>query len=405
MEKKLIYADHNATSPVRPEVVALMQELNSSVYGNASSMHLFGQKAKKCLEDSREMIAKLLNAERPEEIVFTSCGTEADNFAVKGIAWSNSRKGKHIITSSLEHPAVLNACDFLSKNGFDITYLPVNGFGLVDPEDVQKAFRNETILVSVMHANNETGTIEPIKQIGGVIREENENRYRKQLPRIYFHTDAVQSCGKINVDVQELGVDLLSLSGHKFYGPKGVGALFIRKGTYIEPVQHGGHHERNLRAGTENIAGIAGMVKALELDLGEMSAEQVRLSGLRDMLEKGIKDSIPEIEINGHHVERLANTLNVSFRHIEGESILLSLDLEGIAVSTGSACASGSSEPSHVLKAMGCDPEAAQGAVRFSLGRQNSEEDIRRILEVLPKTIDRLRSMSPVWAGGVSNKK
>jgi len=397
MKKKTIYLDYNATSPLRPEVLHAMEPYLHDTFGNPSSMHATGQKARKALDDARETVARLLHAARPDEIIFTAGGTESDNMAIKGTALANKAKGKHIITSQIEHHAVLYTCEYLEKEGFEVTYLPVDNYGRVNPEDVRRSIRPDTILVTIMHANNEVGTIEPIAEIGKVIKEENTKRASAGLPKVYFHTDAVQTAGKIEVDVQELGVDMLSISAHKFYGPKGIGALYIKRVTAIQPILHGGHHERNRRAGTENVPAIVGMAYALELALKEHSAENARLAKLRDKFEAGVKEKVPAVIFNGHPVERLPNTLSISFTCIEGESLLLALDLEGIEVSTGSACASGSLEPSHVLKAMGISAEVAQGTLRFSLGHYTTEEDIDRVLEVLPRLVARLREMSPLW--------
>ncbi|MCX5781470.1 MAG: cysteine desulfurase NifS [Elusimicrobia bacterium] len=397
MQGKIIYLDHSATTPLDPEALETMNPFLRDVYGNASSIHSLGQEAKKYLENARETFAKLINAESPEEIIFTSSGTESDNLAIKGTAFANKEKGNHIITSSIEHHAVLNTCEYLEENGFEVTYLPVDEYGAVNPKDVKKAINAKTVLVSIMHANNEVGTLQPIKEIAEIIRKENDTRFTKEFGGIYFHTDAVQTAGKIKIDVQSLGVDLLSVSAHKFYGPKGVGALYRRNGTRIVPILHGGHHERNLRAGTENVAGIAGMVKALELSQTKIDKEQERILLLRDKLEKEIIEKIPYTKVNGHSYRRVAGISNISFEFIEGESLVVSLDLKGIECSTGSACASGSTEASHVLKAMCLEPALAQGAVRFSLGKGNTEEDIDYVLKVLPEMVVKLREISPLW--------
>lgn len=398
MKKRTVYLDHNATSPLSQEAFDAMKPFFGEIYGNASSIHFFGQKAKKALEDAREKISSLLNAAAPQEIIFTGGGTESDNLALQGVALACRGTGNHIILSSIEHPAVLKTCEYLkSTKNFDITYLPVDSYGLVNPEDVQRSITPETILISIMHANNEVGAIEPIDETGALIENENNRRHSLGQGRIFFHTDAVQSAGKITLDVQKLRVDLLSISAHKFYGPKGVGALYIKKGTPVEPLFYGGHHERNVRPGTENIAAIAGMARALELAQEEQPREQARILALRQKLEQGIINKIPHVTINGHSDRRLAGTLNVAFKFIEGEGLVLMLDLEGIAVSSGSACASGSPEPSHVLKAMNVDPEFIQGALRFSLGRHNSEEDIDYVLDILQKSVARLREISPIY--------
>lgn len=383
---------------MREEAALAMAPLFSEIFGNASSVHTFGQEAKKHLEDARETVAKLLNAAKPEEIIFTGCGTESDNLAIKGVAMANRDKGNHIITTEIEHHAVLYTGEYMERQGFNVTYLPVDATGRVNPEDVAKAISPKTVLVSVMHANNEVGTIQPIAEIGGLIAAENKKRFDQGLSKIYFHSDAVQSAGKLPIDVREMGVDLLSISAHKFYGPKGVGALYVKRGTPIIPVLHGGHHERNIRAGTENVAGIAGMAEALRLCVSEMAAEGARVGKLRDRFEGWVKENIPNIKINGSPDNRVSSVSNISFEFIEGESLLLSLDIEGIAVSTGSACASGSLETSHVLKAMCVRPEVAQGTVRFSFGHSNTDEDVDYLIKILPPVVKRLREMSPLGA-------
>lgn len=388
MNKKLIYFDYNATTPMRPEVHDAMQPYSKEVFGNASSVHQFGQKAQKALEESREKIASLISAKDAHDIIFTSGGTESDNAAVKGTAFALRDKGNHIIISSIEHHAVYNTCEYLEKyHGFNVTYLPVDNTGRVIPQDLKKTITDKTILVSIMMANNEVGTIEPIEELGRICRER----------KVLFHTDAVQGGGKLSIDVKKLNVDMLSLSAHKFNGPKGVGVLYLRKGVRLHPLIHGGHHERNRRAGTENVAGIVGMAKAAELAWKEMDDENKRLAALRDKLEEELLRRVSHARVNGDTRHRLSNTLNISFEFIEGEGIILSLDMHGIAVSTGSACTSGSLEPSHVLKAMGIPIEIAHGSVRFSLGRENSEEDIDYVIETVPKVVERLRSMSPLW--------
>jgi len=385
-----IYLDYAATTPTHPEVVEAMLAYLSDVFGNPSSIHSFGQEAKAVVEESRDKIAALVGA-RSEEIVFTSGGTEADNFAIKGIAYANEGKGNHIITTTIEHPAVMETCKFLQKRGFEVTYLPVDSYGLVDPQDVKKAISDKTILISVMHANNEVGTIEPIAEIGKIAREKG----------IYFHTDAVQAVGHIPVKVDELGIDLLAMSAHKLYGPTGVGALYIRKGAKLIPFMHGGEQERRRRAGTENVPAIVGFGKAAEIAQGEIETEAKRLIYLRDKLIKGLVEQIEHIRLNGHPTQRLPNNVNVSIEFVEGESMLLNLDLEGIAASTGSACSSSSLEPSYVLLAMGLSHELAHGSLRFSLGRETTEEDIARVLEVLPRIITKLRAMSPMLKSGI----
>ncbi len=381
----MIYLDHNATTPVRPEVLEAVLPFYGPIYGNASSLHGFGREAKDGLEWAREQVAKVLGA-RPDEVCFTGGGTEADNLAVKGVAWANRDRGNHLITSQVEHHAVLNTCEYLEKQGFKVTYLPVDSEGRVDPGDVEKAITKETLLVSIMQANNETGTVQPIAEIGRIARKRG----------VYFHTDAVQAFTKLSTRVDELGVDLLSLSGHKIYGPKGVGCLYIRKGTKLDPLVHGGHHERNRRAGTENVPGIVGLGKAAELGAGEMSEEAKKLATLRDRLQEGILARIPEVRVNARNARRLPGTLSVCFNYVEGESILLGLDLKGIAASSGSACSSGAIEPSYVLTAMGVPPEEARGSVRFSMGRQNTEQEVDRVVVELVAILARLRAMSPL---------
>jgi cysteine desulfurase len=381
-----IYLDHNATTPLRGEALEAMLPYLCDAYGNPSSIHRFGQAAKKGVEEAREKVAHLIHA-RPIEIVFTGGGTEADNLAVKGVVHFNKGRGGHLITSSIEHHAVLSACQHLEKEGFRVTLLPVSRDGMVDPDDVKGAIRPDTILISVMHANNEVGTIQPIEEIGEIARTRG----------ILFHTDAVQSVGKIPVDVEKLGVDLLSMSAHKMCGPKGTGALYIRRDVKIEPQIHGGHHEMNRRAGTENVAGIAGFGRAAELVEAELEEGPERMRLLRDTFWEKIRERIDHVHLNGHPEKRLPNTLNVSFEFIEGESTLISLDLQGIAASTGSACTSGSLEPSHVLVAMGVPRSAAQGCLRFSIGRGTTYEEIDRTVVVLAETVHRLRSMSPFF--------
>jgi len=381
---KRIYLDHAATTPTDPEVVKAMLPYFTDAFGNPSSIHSFGQEAKAAVEDARDKIASLIGA-RGEEIVFTGGGTEADNLALKGIAYANKR-GNHIITTAIEHHAVAESCKFLERRGFEVTYLPVDRCGLVDPDDVKKAISDKTILISVMHANNEVGTIEPIAEIGRIARES----------RVYFHTDAVQTVGHIPVDVNELGVDLLAISAHKLYGPKGVGALYIRKGTRITPLMLGGEQERRRRASTENVPAIVGFGKAAEIAQREVDGEAKRLISLRDRLTESLLELIERIHLNGHPTWRLPNNVNVSIEFVEGESLLLNLDLEGIAASTGSACSSASLEPSHVLLALGLPHELAHGSLRFTLGRETNEADIDRVLAALPPIVTRLRAMSPL---------
>ena len=380
-----IYLDYAATTPTHPEVVKAMLPYLTNVFGNPSTIYSYGQEARGAVEEARTNVAELIGA-RGEEITFTSGGTEADNFALKGIAYASEHKGDHIITTSIEHHAVVESCKFLERRGFKVTYLPVDGYGLVAPQDIKKAITNKTILISVIHANNEVGTIEPIGEIGKIAKEAG----------ICFHTDAVQTVGHIPVNVDALGVDLLSISAHKVYGPKGVGALYIKKGTRLVPLMHGGEQEKRHRAGTENVPAIVGLGKAVELAGQEMDKETEWLTCLRDKLIKGLLERIDHIRLNGHPLKRLPNNVNVSVDFVEGESMLLNLDLEGICASTGSACSSSSLEPSHILLALGLSPEQAHGSLRFTLGRENTEEDIECVLEVLPRVVAKLRTMSPL---------
>lgn len=381
-----VYMDHNATTPLREEVLEAMLPYLREEFGNASSLHSFGIRARRAIESAREKVATALGAES-REIVFTGCGTESDNQAIKGVAFANRNNrsgGDHIITSHIEHKAVLQTCQYLEKQGFRVTYLPVDELGLVNPDDVAQAITDRTVLVSVMFANNEVGTIQPIAEIARVCREK----------EVYFHTDAVQAVGKLPVDVGKLGVDILSLSAHKFYGPKGVGALYVRKGVKVDSLLHGGHQERGRRAATENVAGIVGLGKAIELRLGEMAAEAERLTALRERLYDGVVAQIDHVHLNGHPTERLPGTLNLCFEYVEGEGIIMGLDLAGVAVSSGSACTSATLSPSHVLLAMGVHPAVAQGSIRFSLGRGNTGADVDYVLETLPPIVERLRAMS-----------
>jgi len=382
---KRVYLDYAATTPTHPDVVKAMLPYLNDAFGNPSSMHSFGQEAKRAVEEARETIAALIGAKN-DEIVFTSGGTEADNFALKGVAYANEHRGNHIITSSIEHHAVIEPLKSLEQRGFKVTYLPVDQYGMVDPQDVRKAVNEKTILISVMHANNEIGTIEPIAEIGRIAKER----------RVYLHTDAVQTVGHIPVDVNELGVDLLAMSAHKLYGPKGVGALYIRKGTKVAPFMHGGEQEQRRRASTENVPGIVGFGKAADIAQNEMRAEVERLALLRDQLIKGLLERIDNMQLNGHPSKRLPNNVNVSIQFVEGESMLLSLDMEGIAASTGSACSSSTLTPSHVLLALGLQPEQAHGSLRFTLGRETTKEEIGRVLEALPPIVAKLRAMSPL---------
>jgi cysteine desulfurase len=394
-KKKKIYFDNNATTPPRPEVVKAMLpylDADHGLYGNPSSVHVLGQETRKAVEEARAKVAGLIGAD-PDEIVFTSCGSESDATAIKGAVFSakERKKGNHILTSSIEHDTVLFCCEYLQKQGWGVTFLPVDSAGLLDPDEVKKRIRQDTVLVSVMHANNEIGTVEPVSEIGRICRERN----------VPFHTDAVQSVGKIPVNVDELNVDLLSLSAHKFYGPKGAGALYVRKGTRLHPLFHG-HHEKNRRAGTENVAGIVGMGVACEWAAKTMESDAKKVSALRDRLERGILEKVPCARLNGHPTRRIPGTANFSFEFVEGEGCVVLLDVEGIAVSTGSACASGTTKASHVLRAIGVPGNIAQGAVRFSLGHTNTEKEVETALEVVPGVIERLRSLSPLWADKIA---
>lgn len=380
-----IYFDHSATTPTDPEVAKLVVEHMTEKFGNPSSVHIFGREAHKAVDIARKQVADLIGAQ-PNEIFFNSGGTESDNLALKGIAFANRNKGNHIITTAVEHHAILHTCEYLEKQGFEVTYLPVDENALVKLEDLKNAITDKTILISVMFANNEVGTIQPIKEIGQIAREKG----------IYFHTDAVQVVGNYPIDVNECNIDLLSMSGHKFHGPKGIGALYVRRGIRIQSIQQGGGQERNMRAGTENVPGIVGLGKAAEIAKNEMDTKIKRITSLRDKLIKGIQAKIPDIKLNGHATQRMPGNVNFSFYYVEGESLLLNLDIKGIAASSGSACTSGSLDPSHVLLAMGMSHEVAHGSLRISLGRGNTEEDIDYCLEVLPEIIERLRSMSPL---------
>jgi cysteine desulfurase len=382
---KTVYLDHNATTPVDPQVLDAILPFYKDEYGNASSIYSKGKTARIAVERARGIISSALCTE-PVDIIFVSGGTEANNLAIKGVAYSYKQKGNHIITTKIEHSAVLNTCQFLEKNGFLVTFLDVDKTGRVEPEDVKRAITDKTIMVTIMHANNEVGTIQPIEQIGNICKEKN----------VIFHTDTVQSFGKIPIDVDKMNVDLLSISAHKLYGPKGVGALYIRKKVRLMPLMHGGPHERKLRAGTENVPGIVGLGRATEIAIKNMDEESKRIKDLRDMLHNGLLSNLTHLHLNGHPTERLPGTLNLGFEYIEGESIILSLDMKGICASTGSACTSGSLEPSHVLSAMGVDPVISQGSIRFSLGRINTKKDIEYCLEVIPAIVKRLREMSPL---------
>lgn len=384
---KRIYMDHAATTPVRPEVWEAMLPYFSTEFGNPSSVYSWGRSARKALDSARDKVAALLGASA-SEIVFTSGGSEGANLAIKGVAWADQNRGKHIITSAIEHHAVLDAVLRLETQGFEVTILPVDEHGLVDPAQVEAALRPDTILVSIMHANNEVGTIQPISEIGALVRARG----------VRFHTDAVQTAGALDLNVDALNVDLLSISAHKFYGPKGVGALYVRKGVRLHPLIHGGGQEKRRRAGTENVAGIVGLAKAFELAQEEREAESARLQKLRDRLIEGLLQ-IPHTRVNGSLERRLPNNVSVCFEFIEGESLLLNLDLRGIAASSGSACTSGSLDPSHVLLAMGLSHEIAHGSLRLTLGRENTEADVDFVLQEIPGIVERLRAMSPLYQG------
>ena len=386
-QEHVIYLDHAATTYVKPEVFEAMKPYFTQEYGNASSIYSIGRSNRKAVEEARSSVAKSLGAAEPSEIYFTGSGSEADNWAIKGTALAMRKKGKHIITSAIEHPAVLETCKFLQSEGYDITIIPVDKDGLINPGDIDKAIRPDTILVSIMLANNEIGTIEPIKEIAQICRKHG----------VLFHTDAVQAAGNIPIDIQDLGVDFLSVSGHKFYGPKGTGVLYIRKGVKIEKLIHGGHQERNKRAGTENVPGIVGLAKALELANENMEAHYKKLYGLRERALKGITERIPHTKLNGHREKRLPGNLNVSFRFVEGESILLMLDMKGIKASSGSACTSGSLDPSHVLMAIGLPHEIAHGSLRLTFGECNTEQDVDYLVDSLVEIIGKLRKMSPLY--------
>ncbi|MCW4020378.1 MAG: cysteine desulfurase NifS [Candidatus Bathyarchaeota archaeon] len=381
-----IYMDYAAGMPVDERVLEAMAPYFAENYGNPSSVHLLGNKARKAISEARNKVSGLIGAEKEAEVVFTSGGTESNNLAIKGVAYRKRVKGNHIVTSSIEHMSVINTCKYLSKQGFEVTYLPVDKYGIVDPKSLNEAMTDKTILVSIMYANGEIGTIEPIKEIGEIV----------QSKGAVFHVDAVAAAGQLPIDVQKENIDLLSLSSNDMYGPRGVGALYIRSGTSVQPIMHGGGQERGLRSGTENLLGIVGMGKAAEICKAEMRNEAARLRGLRDRFIKGVLGRIPESYLNGHPAKRLPNNVNVRFSYIEGESLILSLDMEGVACSSGSACTSKTLAPSHVLLGIGLKHEEAHGSLLFTLGRRNTAEDVDYVLELLPRIVERLRMISPL---------
>jgi cysteine desulfurase len=383
---KRVYLDHNATTPVEPEVLEAMLPFLSADFGNAASIHSFGQWARAAVETARESVAALIGA-RPQEIVFTSGGTESDNHAIFGIVEAAGGRDKHVITTAIEHEAVLNTCQALEKQGVSVTYLSVDGEGRIDLEALRRAISRETVLVTIMHANNELGTVQPLEEIGRIAAEAD----------VYFHTDAVQSAGKLPIDVRSMGVDLLSLSGHKLYAPKGIGALYIKSGTRLRQLLYGGHHQRGLRPGTENVAGIVGLGKAAEMAWRSLAEDARRVSVLRDKLEHGLLARISDSSVNGSRSPRTPNTTNLLFHGVEGEALVIALDLKGLACSTGAACSSGAVEPSHVLTAIGLPPEEARASLRFSLGRHTTAEDIDFALQVVPAAVAQLRELSPSY--------
>ena len=381
-----IYFDNAATTKLDEEVLQEMIPYLKENYGNASSIYKLGRESRKAVEDSREKIAKILNC-KPNEIYFTAGGSESDNTAIKGIARANKSNGNHIITSKIEHPAVLETCKQLEKEGFEISYISVDENGIINLEELKKAIKPATVLITIMFANNEIGTIQPIEEIGEIAKENN----------IYFHTDAVQAVGNVKIDVKKLNIDSLSLSGHKFYGPKGIGALYVRTGVKFEKFVNGGHQERNKRAGTENVAGIVGIGKAIELAYNNLDEHNNKIKELRDYYVEQVKEKIPYIKINGHMEKRLPGNSNISFRFIEGEGLLLNLDLKEICASSGSACTSGSLDPSHVLLAIGLPHEIAHGSLRITIGKYNTKEEIDYLVKNLVEIVNRLREMSPLW--------
>ncbi len=390
-----VYLDNSATTPIDKTVIETMLPFLTEKFGNASSIHFFGQEARGAVDRARHQVAEIINA-RPNEIVFTSGGTEANNLAIRGLIEANEKYGKHIVTSQIEHSAVKEVCEDLEKRGFEVTYLPVYEDGIVKIEDVKNAVREDTILISVMTANNEIGTIQPVEEIGKFVRE-----LKTGGKKIWFHTDAVQAVGKIPIDVEEIGCDLLSISAHKIYAPKGIGALYVRRGVRLHKQNIGGHQEREKRGGTESVPLIAAFGKACELVKSNLDERSNFIKSLRDKFESAVGEKIDDIILNGNPENRLPNISNISFHHIEGEGLLINLDMQGIAVSTGSACSSGSLEPSPVIRALGRNDELARGAIRFSFGKENSIEDVEYVLEVLPKAVENLRKLSPAY---VSNK-
>jgi cysteine desulfurase len=384
-----VYLDNSATTPVDREVVEAMLPFFTEKFGNASSIHFFGQEARGAVDRARHQVADLINA-RPNEIVFTSGGTEANNLAIRGLIEANEKYGKHIITSAIEHSAVKEVCQDLEKRGWEVSWLPVYADGIVKIADVENAIREDTILISVMTANNEIGTIQPVEEIGKLIRKRRESG-----AKIWFHTDAVQAIGKMKIDVEEISCDLLSISAHKICAPKGVGALYVRRGVRLHSQNIGGHQERERRGGTESVPFIVAFGKACELAKNNLTETAHHLKNLRDKFERSIGENITDFEFNGNRELRLPHISNISFRSIEGEGLLINLDLQGVAVSTGSACSSGSLEPSPVIRALGDDDELARGAIRFSFGKDNSEDDLQHVLEVLPKAVENLRRLSP----------
>lgn len=395
MEKRRLYMDYSATTPVKKEVLDEMMPYFTENFGNASSFHTFGREAKTALDKARGQVANLINA-KPNEIYFTAGGTESDNWAIEGVAFAHRSKGNHIITSKIEHHGVLHICEYLEKHhGFEVTYLDVDAEGRVKLDELEKAIKDTTILISIMFANNEIGTIQPINEIGDICREKG----------IVFHTDAVQAMGNVSIDVDKLNVDMMSISGHKIYAPKGIGLLYVRKGIKFNPITTGGSHERGKRPGTENVPGIVALGKAMELANDNLDAHVSRMIEMRDKLIDGIFENVPHVRLNGDRDKRLCTNANISFEYVEGESLLLNLDLKGICASSGSACTSGSLDPSHVLLGIGLDHQTAHGSIRFSLGDGNTMEDIDYVIEVLPGILENLRAMSPLYEleGGVKN--